>query len=149
MDTNTISTSSNAPAYLTTNDTEAQAFYVSTIGPDRSKVAIDRELVIDCAGESATDRSLVVFDQQDGGGICGIEVLNPLSVEQAEHDGSYSIELTVGTVDENEPLVTVEDGVSPDRPSWDTYPGIEADYTQNGQLVALRVDDTALIAVNC
>lgn len=148
MDT-TTSMTGNAPAYVTTRDDEARAIYVSTIGPDRSKVAVDRELIVDCAGDSPTERSLVVYDQQDGGGICGIEILNPVSVEQAERNGAYSIELTVGTASEDEELVTVEDGISFDRPVWDSYPGLEADFTQNGQLVAIRVEQTDLIAVNC
>ena len=147
METQTISTNSNAPAYTTTNDKEAQAFYVSTIGPDRSKVPVDRELIVNCAGTNATDRSLVVIDQQADGGICGIEVLNALSVEQSEKDGNYSIEFTVGTVTENEELVTVEDGIAFERASWDTYPGLGADYTLDGELVAIRVDHTELVSI--
>lgn len=148
MDT-TISITGNAPAYVTTRDDEAQAIYVSTIGPDRARIPVDRELIVDCAGDSPEERALVVFDQQNDGGICGIEILNPLSVQQAERDGAYSIELTVGTAGEDEQLVTVEDGISFDRPAWDSYPGLEADFTQNGQLVAIRVEQTDLIAVNC
>lgn len=148
MDT-TINTNSNAPAYVTTRDEEAQAIYVSTIGPDRSKVPVDRELIVDCAGENPEQRALVVFDQQTDGGICGIEILNPISVEQAERDGAYSIEMTVGTAREDEQLVTVENGISFDRPAWDSYPGLEADFTRNGQLVAIRVEQTDLIAVSC
>ena len=144
----TISINSNTPAYVTTRDDEAQAIYVSTIGPDRTKVAVDRELIVDCAGESPDQRSLVVFDKQESGGICGIEILNAINIEQAEKDGAYSIEMTVGTVQDTEQLVTVENGISFDGPSWDTYPGLETDFTQDGQLVAIRVEQTDLIALN-
>ncbi len=145
----TININSNAPAYVTTRDDEAQAIYISTIGPDRTKVAVDRELIVDCAGDTPDQRSLVVFDKQESGGICGIEILNAINIEQAEKNGEYSIEMTVGTADENEQLVTVENGISFDDPSWDTYPGLEADFTQDGQLVAIRVEQTDLIALNC
>ena len=147
METKTISTNGNTPAYVTKRDDEAQAVYVSTIGPDRSKVAIDRELIVNCAGDTASDKALVVFDQQDEGGICGIEVLNAVNVEQSEKDGNYSIEFTVGTVTENEELVTVEDGIAFERASWDTYPGLSADYTLDGDLVAIRVDHTELVSI--
>ncbi|MBN8867319.1 MAG: hypothetical protein J0H98_07180 [Solirubrobacterales bacterium] len=120
---------------------------MSTVGADHTKHAIDRELVINCAGEAATDRALVVLDQQDNGGICGIEVLNPIRVEQAEKDGTFALELTVGTVADDEDLITVEDGIAFERASWDTYPGLEVDYTRDGAMVAIRVDHTDLVSL--
>ncbi|HNC16381.1 MAG TPA: hypothetical protein PLV77_10800 [Solirubrobacterales bacterium] len=143
MDTATAN--SSTPAYTTTSDKNTDAFYVSTIGPDRTGIAVSRELIVNCAGDTPTDKALVVLDQVEDGGIIGIEVLNPVHVETAEKDGRFTVELTVGTTDEN--LVTVEDAIGFDHASWDSYPGVEVDYTVDGRMVAIRLAETDMVEI--
>lgn len=137
----TIQSNDSNPTYTTRTNPDTKAFYVSTVNPD-SPVGIQTELLVECAGP-IENRSLVVFDRQPDGGIVGIEVLDPVNVEKSEKDGKYSIELTVGSSDED--LITIENGVSFEAPEWDRYPGLEVDYTPAGQMVALRVDETVLV----
>ena len=82
---------------------------------------------------------MMVVDRLDSNMAAGVEIIAPLRVEQAEEkDGCRAIEITLGR-DRGGELVTIENGLTFDRSDEGQVPGIEVDFTQDGEVVALRV----------
>lgn len=139
MNNTTITASSIDPAWELTGQVDAGSYYLSRIPADNIPVAIDHEESLTCAGIPFS-RSMMVVDRLDSSLAAGVELISPISIEAAEPKGDLSsIEITLGH-DAGGQLVTVESGFTFDGSDADTVPGVEVDYTEDGQVVALRVD---------
>lgn len=132
-------------AYRMTAETTTGSYYLYTGTNDRNVEAIDTEKIVTCAG-LPHERAQVVLDSIEDKGIVGIEILSPANVNHAEKPGSneVAVEVTVGA-DYGEDLVTIENGISFDHSDAGYFPGIEVDYTRQGEMLAIRVDQTEVI----
>lgn len=130
------------PAYRMTAESATGSYYLYTGITDASVRGIDSEKIVTCAG-LPHERALVVLDQIENGGVVGIEILSPAKINHSERPDSteVAIEVMVGA-DYGDDLVTIENGISFDQSDAGYFPGIEVDYTQEGEMVAIRVDQT-------
>lgn len=131
-----------SPTYELTVEPPVSAYYLSLV-ENRRELMIDHEEIRDCAG-LPFECSMMVVDRLGGNRAAGIEIISPLKVTQAEERGGHNaIEITVGR-DPGGDLVTIEDGISFDRSDEGSLPGVEVDYTRDGEVVAVRADRAAV-----
>lgn len=134
-----------SPAYRLTADALTGSYYLYTGINDRDVQAISIERLVSCAGIPG-QKALVVLDLVDDGGTAGIEILSPRKILQTEVEDNTdcAIEVMVGTDDGTE-LVTIENGIAFDHSDSGYFPGIEVDYNRDGEMVAIRVEQTEVI----
>ena len=122
--------------YRVTMDHETECHYLHLVGTQGNRLASEFWTP---AGDSPT---MVVADAMANTPIVrGIEVIRPIEVRDEGDLFPWTqfreVQFIVGLTDE--PVTTVVDGTRFDGSDVGEYPGVQVDFTDEGEMVAIRI----------